>query len=208
MIDRLRNRLICICVGSTAGVLLLIYALICFLSIQQLNSAMDLITDRISENGGTFPDLSEDPPKPPPGGGPTDFLTEETRFSTRFFTVDFDGEGEIASVNMDAVSAVTSDQARQYALAVVEKGRDRGWLEGYRYKLYQTDTGRSVVFVDGNMNRSVSRMTLVSAGIVLTGSLLVIVILIVMLSKRAVKPIAESYEKQRQAEFGLFFSFY
>lgn len=198
MIDRLRNRLIWICVGSTAGVLLLIYALICFLSIQQLNSAMDLITDRISENGGTFPDLSEDPPKPPPGGGPTDFLTEETRFSTRFFTVDFDGEGEIASVNMDAVSAVTSEQARQYALAVVEGGRDRGWLEGYRYKLYQTDTGRSVVFVDGNMNRSVSRMTLVSAGIVLTGSLLVIVILIVMLSKRAVKPIAESYEKQKQ----------
>ena len=48
------------------------------------------------------------------------------------------------------------------------------------------------------MTRSVSGMTLLTVGVVLTGSLLVITALIVILSKRAVRPIAESYEKQKQ----------
>ena len=48
------------------------------------------------------------------------------------------------------------------------------------------------------MNRSLSFMTLLTAGLVLTGSLAVIVVLIVLFSKRAVKPMAESYEKQKQ----------
>ena len=198
MIDKLRRRLIWICGGTTAAVLVLIFLLICALSIHQLNSAMDMITDRISENGGTFPDLSEDPPKPPPGGGVPSFFTEETRFSTRFFTVDLNAAGEIAAVHMEFVSSVTSEEACEYAAEAAARGRERGWLDGYRYKLYPTGAGRSVVFVDGNMNRSVSRMTLVSAGIVLTGSLLVIAVVIVILSKKAVKPIAESYEKQKQ----------
>ena len=198
MIDKLRRRLIWICGGTTAAVLVLIFLLICALSIHQLNSAMDMITDRISENGGTFPDLSEDPPKSPPGGGVPSFFTEETRFSTRFFTVDLNAAGEIAAVHMEFVSSVTSEEACEYAAEAAARGRERGWLDGYRYKLYPTGAGRSVVFVDGNMNRSVSRMTLVSAGIVLTGSLLVIAVVIVILSKKAVKPIAESYEKQKQ----------
>ena len=198
MIYSLRRKLIWICGGTTAAVLLLIFVLICALSMHQLDSAMDMITDRISDNGGTFPDLSEDPPKLPPGGAPPDFLTEETRFSTRFFTVDLTAEGEVAAVNMDFVSSVTSEEACQYAAQAVARGKERGWMDGFRYKVYGTATGQSVVFVDGNMNRSVSNMTLLSVGVVLAGSLLVITILIVILSKKAVKPIAESYEKQKQ----------
>ena len=198
MIYSLRRKLIWICGGSTATVFVLIFLLICSLSTHQLNTAMDMITDRISENGGTFPAFDEEHPKPPPFEGFPDFFTEETRFSTRFFTVQFDAAGEITSVNMDSVSSVTEEEARDLAAESVASGRERGWIEGYRYKLYRTGNGQSAVFVDGKMNRSVSQMTLLSVGIVLAGSLFVITALIVILSKRAVRPIAESYEKQKQ----------
>ena len=198
MIYSLRRKLIWICGCSTAAVLVLIFLLTWFLSMRQLNLAMDMITDQLSENGGAFPALDDGPPKPPPRGGFPDFFTEETPFSTRFFTARFNDAGELVAVNRDFISSVTEEEARAYAEASLARGRERGWIEGFRYKVYSTDAGTGVVFVDGKTNRSVSYMTLLSVGTVLAGSLLVITGLIVILSKRAVMPIAESYEKQKQ----------
>lgn len=198
MIYTLRKKLIRICGLSTAAVFILIFTLIYCLSMHQLNSAMDMITDRISANGGTFPDLDEDHPMLPPLEGFPDFFTEEMRFSTRFFTVDYNSDGDIVSVNLDFISSVTAQEAGEYAAEAIDKSHERGWIEGYRYKIYDTDKGSSVVLVDGNMNRSITYMTLLSVGIVLAGSLCVITALIVLLSKRAVRPVAESYEKQKQ----------
>lgn len=85
--------------------------------------------------------------------------------------------------------------AREYAEEAVRKDADRGWIGGYRYKICDTSEGENVIFVDGEMNRSVSVMTVLTAGAVLLGSLAVIVVLIVIFSKRAVRPVAGSYEK-------------
>ena len=56
----------------------------------------------------------------------------------------------------------------------------------------------AAVFVDGHMNRSMYHLLLVSVGVVLVGSALIILVIIIFFSKRAVKPIAESYQKQKQ----------
>ena len=198
MIYSLRRKLIRICGASVIAVFAMIFLFIYVLSTRQLNSAMDMITDRISQNGGVFPEVDEAHPMPPGREGFPHFITEETRFSVRFFAVYFDRSGKILFANTDFVSSVSQETAWEYAEAAVEKKRERGWLEGYRYKVYTTSLGQAVVFVDGNMNRSVSHMTLLSAGAVLIGSLMIILVLILVFSKRAVEPIAESYEKQKQ----------
>ena len=69
MIYSLRRKLIWICGCSTAAVLVLIFLLTWFLSMRQLNLAMDMITDQLSENGGAFPALDDGPPKPTAPGG-------------------------------------------------------------------------------------------------------------------------------------------
>jgi signal transduction histidine kinase len=58
--------------------------------------------------------------------------------------------------------------------------------------------GTGVVFVDGSMSRSSLMQSMTIAGFVLLGCAALVLILIFLLSKKAVKPIAESYEKQKQ----------
>lgn len=198
MIYSLRRKLIWICSVSVIAVFICIFIFICILSRKQLNSVMDTIADKMAENAETFPEFEDGHILPPEIEGFPDFFTEETPFSIRFFTVCFDSAGEIVSSDIEFVSSISEETAQEYGRNALSKGEKRGWIKGFRYKLYDTDSGQNIIFVDGNMNRSVSNITLLSVGLVLVGSLGVIVVLIIIFSKRAVKPIVESYEKQKQ----------
>ena len=132
------------------------------LSARQLNGAMDMLSDRISENGGSFPEYSageqEDMGGPAPG-----FINEETRFSVRFFIVSFDDEGLVTGENIAAMRSVTQQSAAGYGIKAAASGSERGWIDDYRYKKYENSQGYDIVFVDGAMNRSVFRMTMLPA---------------------------------------------
>ncbi|NLZ55489.1 MAG: HAMP domain-containing histidine kinase [Clostridiaceae bacterium] len=196
MIYKLRRRLIWISGLSVVLVFIIIYAGISVLSANRLNNMMDMLTDGISPSDGRFPIFNEKNPPPPSGFAP--FITEETPFSTRFFTVRYDLSGRVIAADVEFIASVTDETAREYAEQAVRSGKERGWIEGYRYKISDTHRGRIVVFVDGTMNRSFTRTLLLVVGIVLLCSLALILVLIILFSKRGVKPIAESYEKQKQ----------
>ncbi len=135
----------------------------------------------------------------PSRGFPYDnVITEETRFSTRFFTVWLDKGRDVARVNTDAVSSLTREEVEEYAKQALERGRERGWLSDYRYKLQSTPSGVTIVFVNGRENQLMTSRLLFTAFLVLLGSAVLIVTLIVLISKRVVRPVAESYEKQQQ----------
>lgn len=208
MIHELRKKLIKISAISALAVLALIFIFIYIFSMRQLNGAMDMLTDRISENGGRFPAFNEEIVRQQHENRSMfrDFINEETRFSIRFFTVSFDENGQVRQQDVQEISSVTAQDAQGYAMRALGENQERGWIDGYRYKVYEItyDTGQGlqqgteVIFVDGTMNRSVARMTLFSAGAVLTASWVIIVVLVALFSRKAVKPIAESYEKQKQ----------
>ena len=169
MIYHLQKKVIRICGGSVLLVFTVIFFLICSFSTRQLNETMDMLTERISENDGRFPEWRDDRGHPGRPAGVPDFMTAETPFSTRFFTVRFD-----------------------------ESGRERGWMGNYRYRQYRTEHGTIIVYVDGSMNRFMSNRMLFAAGGVLIISAFAIWIIVIFFSKRAVRPVAESYEKQKQ----------
>ncbi len=56
MVNELRKKLVRVCGISALALLAVIYACIYILSARQLNGAMDMLADRISENGGSFPE--------------------------------------------------------------------------------------------------------------------------------------------------------
>lgn len=169
MIYHLQKKVIRICGGSVILVFTLIFFLIYCFSTRQLNKTMDALTERISDNDGRFPEWRDDRGHPRMPAGLPDFMTMETPFSTRFFTVRFD-----------------------------ESDRERGWMGDYRYRQYRTQHGTTIVYVDGSMNRFMSNRMLLAAGVVLIISACAIWIIAIFFSKRAVRPIAESYEKQKQ----------
>ena len=145
--------------------------------------------------------MQEKPPHdkmPPPNDQGFEFITPETPFATRHFTVFFDKQGEVAKTNTESIYSITEETAIEYAESVLDGKDARGWIDNYRYKVFSTEMGKGVVFVDGSMSRSSLMQSMTIAGFVLLGCAALVLILIFLLSKKAVKPIAESYEKQKQ----------
>lgn len=197
MINRLRRRFLLVGACSVLLVFLLIFLLTCLASYGQLNDAMDTLTDAIASGGGVFPDFSAAQP-PPSNWRYPKAITEETQFSTRFFTVWLDSDGKIVWVNVDAVFSISEAQARTYTEQALRKADERGWVSDYRYKVFSVPTGTAVVFVNGSMHRMMTGRFLLTSALVFTACALAILLLFILLSKRAVRPIAESYEKQKQ----------
>ena len=202
MIYRLQRKFILICTVSVLTVIALVFGVILALNISSMNRNMDMLADRVSEGGGRFPGSMEEKPQPdkmpPPNAQDFEFITPETPFSTRHFTVFFDKQGEVARTNTESIYSITEEVAVEYAESVLDNEDARGWIDNYRYKVFTTDMGTGVVFVDGSMSRSSLMQSMTIAGFVLLGCAALVLILIFLLSKTAVKPIAESYEKQKQ----------
>ncbi len=198
MIDTLRKKMIIICCSAVMVVFALILGAISIISNQQLSRNMDMMTDRISEGNGVFRPFDQNNPKPPGMDLYPDFFTEETPFSTRFFTVWVAEDKKIIGANLESVSSVSKEDAYEYARKVIHDGGTRGWQGNFRYKVYNTVRGTGIVFVDGSMNRSMTRTLIWTAAAVLLFCMLIISAVIIAVSKRVVRPIAQSYEKQKQ----------
>ena len=202
MIYKLQRRFILICTVSVLTVVALVFGIILALNISSMNKNMDILADRVSEGGGRFPGAFEEKPHadkmPPRDDSGFEFITPETPFSTRHFTVFFDESGNVQKTFMESIFSIPEGKAIDYAETAAEGKSDRGWIYNYRYKVFSTATGYGVVLVDGSMSRSSLMQSMSIAGLVLLGCSALVLILIFLLSKKAVKPIAESYEKQKQ----------
>ena len=202
MIYKLQRKFILICTVSVLTVIALVFGVILLLNITSMNRNMDMLADRVSDGGGRFPGSVAE--KPHPDKMPLrnerdfEFITPETPFSTRHFTVFFDKNGEVTRINTESIYSITDEAAVEYAESVISGDDQRGWISSYRYKVFSTEMGEGVVFVDGSMSRSSLMQSMTIAGLVLLGCAALVLFLIILLSKRAVKPIAESYEKQKQ----------
>ena len=199
MIYSLRRKFILISTISVFSVFLVIFVIMCVMNHMQLNHTMDTLVDAIVSNDGVFPKHDEFGRPFPNGGSPhMDIITKETPFSTRFFTVWLGKDNRITKVNVEAVFSITEAQAQKYVEDALEKNGERGWVSDYRFRMFQSESGRAMVFVNGEMNRMMSNRFLLTALLVLVGSGVAVLVLIIIISKRAVHPVAESYEKQRQ----------
>lgn len=198
MIDRLRKRFLIAGACCVLLVFTVIFLVVVLVGWAQLNDTMDTLTDAIADNGGVFPGFDAAEPPPSSRYFYREVITEETQFSTRFFTVWLDSDGRIARVNVDSVFSISEDQTEEYTEAALAEGRQRGWVSDYWYKVFDAETGIALVFVNGAMNQVMTNRFLLVSALVFAACGLAIFLLFVLLSKRTVRPIAESYEKQKQ----------
>lgn len=198
MIGSLRRKFISISMISIFIVFSCIFISLMVFTKIQTNRSVDMLVDTISSNDGVFPKFDPSKQRMPVQMPYSDVITEETQFSTRFFSVWLDDEKQIVNTNMDSVSTITEQDVEDYTDKVLKRGKERGWIGDYRYRIMDTEDGTTVVFVNGNTYNNTSNRLLFTALLVLLGSASLILILTVVVSKRAVRPVAESYEKQRQ----------
>lgn len=125
-------------------------------------------------------------------------MSPETPYESRFFSVLLSEDGEVLQTDTGQIAAVDAEEAAVYAQGVVRSGASNGFWGNYRYLLCEDALGSRVIFLDCNKSLSGFRSTLL-ASLYLAGlGLAAVLVLLLIVSKRMIRPVAESYEKQKR----------
>ena len=193
MIAELQRKFIRISVLSIMTVFTLIFLAMAHFSTVQVKRTLDVLTRTVA-NAGSLGELARETG---PVQGSVYSGDSVVRLTTRTFLIWLDAEGQLLRLD-NGMPGVTESRAGELAREAAEENRDRGWVSDYRYRRIAGEGETLYVFVDGSLNRSVSNRLLFTAFLVLLGSAALILALTVLFSKRVVRPVADSYEKQKQ----------
>ncbi len=211
MIRKLQRKFVLVAMLSLLIVLTLLVALINGLNYRNLIKEADDTLEMLSELDGEpdsdfqddddeFEDPFEDDlddPAFPDRKIPQGFRGER-RFQARYFSVDLSASGNVAAVNTRNIATVDEKSAVAMAYNVSSGSRTRGFKGNYRYAGVPIPDGTRWLFLNREMELSTFRSFLwTSIGISLGASLLVLLLLI-LFSSRIIRPISESYEKQKR----------
>ena len=146
MIERLRKRFIRIATLAVAGVLLLLCVTVNAANYVSVNRQLTQMLQMICDNQGTVPHF---PPDGKPGQKPDGPFTPETPYSTRYFVLRYDGDGDLEQADLTHIAAVSEDDTAQYLTAALRHGAGFGYTAGYKYYVVHTDTDRwMAIFLD------------------------------------------------------------
>ena len=209
MINRLRKKFIVAAIVAVFLVLALLIGAINVFNYRSLVSDADATLQILADNKGSFPrQMFREQNRPsgmqlPPdegGGGPAFGRRGgigELAYQSRFFTASFD-EGGLSSLNLESLVSLTEEEAAALAQSVYASGRERGFSGEYRYRRASCDGEILLLFLNCERELSTFRGFLyASVGVSLAGTLAVFLLLL-PLSGRIVRPIAESYAKQKR----------
>ena len=210
MIGRLRKKFIAAAIVAVFLVLLVLIGSINVLSYRSLVTDADGTLQILAENKGSFPrqmfreqDRPSEMQAPPNGENSGPFNERrggsgELAYQSRFFTAWFSADGSLSHVNLDNLASLTEEEASALAESVYAAGREKGFAEEYRYRRAACDGETMLVFLNCQRELATFREFLyASIGISLGGTLAVFLLLL-LFSGRIVRPIAESYEKQKR----------
>ena len=201
MIRTLRSKLILASMVSLLLVLTIIFGTVGILNYRKILADADSILAILQENDGNFPDGKHPEGEsfsgePAPKGN--HLFSPELPYESRYFSTFLNSDGTVVSVNTGKIAAVDTETAIEYAQSVFAEGKTRGFVGDYRYIRYAAGDEVHIIFLDyGREMRSFRTFLFTSAGVGVIG-LLAVLLLLVVLSGRIVKPFSENYEKQKQ----------
>lgn len=209
MIRKLRKKFLAAAIVAVFLVLLVLIGAINALSYRGLVVDADGTLQILAENKGSFPrqmfreqDRPSELQSPPNEGnnGPFGERRGDSRelvYQSRFFTAWF-SDDKLSRINLDNLASLSEEEAAALAESVYASGREKGFAEEYRYRRAACDGETLLVFLNCQRELATFRDFLyASIGISLGGTLAVFLLLL-LFSGRIVRPIAESYEKQKR----------
>lgn len=192
--SRLRLRFIITAAGAFSIALLIICATINLWNYSLISQQADSMIDLIHESG----EVPSQPPQPSSADTSGLRITAETPFQTRFFTVAVSKNGDSTVCDSSHIAAVEESEMVAIAHNILERARSRGFYESYRYAVFDEGDSLTIVVLDRSSDINAFESFLAVSIAVCGACALIALLLLVPLSKRAVKPFLENQERQRR----------
>ncbi len=190
MIKKLRIKLVTAAMLSLLVVLTAIIGTAGAMTYHNIVSEADSKLQLLSDNSGMLPKNID-------GHGKR--FSPEMPFELRFFSVSYSGANAAPSVNTGRIAAVDAEQAISYANQIIAKGSRSGFIDTYRFIIVADAEGNTqVYFLDCYRELQAYHDFLRSSIAVSLTGFFAVLILLVLTSGRIIKPVSESYEKQKR----------
>ena len=193
MIRKLRMKFIAISMISTMIVLFLIIGSINLLNYKEMSTNADTILNILIDNDGRLPDdIYQSQHKK------HTYISPETSFESRYFTVFIKNDTQEYDIDTDKIAAVDQEKAARFAQKIRKSKDKQGFISKYRYVRQDTSNGMKIYFLDCTKSMNSFKNFLVSSIFVSIFGVSAVFVLVLLLSKKAIEPVVESYEKQKR----------
>ncbi len=190
MVRRIKRRFILLAMLALAATLLLTFGGVYGALHRSVTKEADELICMIAQNGGSLPSYD----------ARAFGMNEETPYSTRYYVVWMDENGSFLASNMQHIALGTAAQIRQQITEILQRGRAKGYVGTARYNVFAPENGAAymAVVLDRSANlgtlHALRLMMLLTAAVVLV----LVFLLLLWLSRYAVRPFEKNQERQRQ----------
>ena len=193
MFKKLRLKFIMLSMLALLGLLTVIIAGINIINYNSIIKELDETLYILANNKGIFPEVDEYS-----RFGLSKDLSPEAPYQNRYFSVLFDTDGEVLQADTGQISAVDTEQAIEYAESILSSDSKSGFVGNYRYICYVEDSGIRITFLDCREKVEAFKYFLYASLIMAMVGYLIFFVIILFFSGRIVRPVIESYEKQKR----------
>lgn len=193
MIRALRLKFTALSMAALAVLLVVIVAGMNLLNYNTVIQEADDILSVLSQNRGSFPEFLDEKK-----GGMPKHMSPETPYESRFFSVLLNDDGNVIQTDTSRIKAVDPADALAYAASALQQGRSQGFVEEYRFVCTAEDDTLRLTFLDcGRKLHSFRTFLMASIAMAVVG-FVVFSLVILFFSGKLLRPVAESYEKQKR----------
>ena len=193
MIRRLKIKFIILSMTSLLVLLAVIVAGMNVVNYHSVVKEADDVLAILSKNKGNFPefDKMKDNREPP-------HFSPELPYESRFFSVLLNDSGDVIQVETSRIASVDTGKAIQYAQEIMNAKKERGFVEKFRFAKSMEENRVRVTFLDCGRKIDSFRDFLGASMGMAVGGLVMVFFAILFFAGRILRPVSESYEKQKR----------
>lgn len=193
MFKSLRKKFVATAVGSVAVVIAILAIALNFINFNKLEERIDTTLLDASKSQALIKIFEED--------GDDLVITKNSSSATEyngFSIAKVDNNGRIIKAYRDDSLIADQDALQSKVIEALEKGKTSGFIGSYRFLKVETNVGNLILFLNcqrelDSYESFVKNSVLISIGVILS-----VLVLIILISKRVIAPIQETYLKQKQ----------
>lgn len=189
MIKTLKRKIVFVTLLSVGLVLLVMVSAMNIANYYRVLNEADATLAYLAMNDGKYPSRIHQRP-----GG----MRPEAPFDTRYFSVSFNSDKIVASVDVDRIVSVSETDAVDLAQKVLDSKSVAGLMGNYRYLSVSKDGSTQVIFLDVQREMDAFIAFLTNSLLIAGGGMLSVLALSMFFSKFLLKPVELAYAKQQR----------